>query len=117
MTKQEAKDLSLEVWRYLAKHPEIKHKFELPSWLYQKIVGMCFECPLCEVHKKSCSRCPLGDGKRCCLDPGQPYLRWFIAETSKGRQEAAEEIVRLVGVWDTGASVRRRKKEVAVDNN
>jgi hypothetical protein len=37
MTEKMAKELSLEVWRYLAEHPEIFSKHELPSRLWGKI--------------------------------------------------------------------------------
>jgi len=50
MTKQEAKELLLGVWRYLAEHPEVRHKQELPENLYDKIKDLAARCPLCEVH-------------------------------------------------------------------
>jgi hypothetical protein len=36
MTKQETKELTLEVWRYLAEHPEIGTKNDLPKKEYKK---------------------------------------------------------------------------------
>jgi hypothetical protein len=57
MTKQEAKELSLEVWRYLAEHPEIQMKRYLPDEIWDKIKDMACACPLCEVNP--CHKCPL----------------------------------------------------------
>ena len=102
-TLQAAKDLSLEVWRYLAKHPEIVHKIGLPRGLYQKIMELRCECPICEVLE-NCVECPLGGVlggvSYWCLAAGHPFERWLHATTNKERQEAAEEIVRLIEAWE-----------------
>jgi hypothetical protein len=91
MTKQEAKELSLEVWRYLAEHPEIRRKENLPDGIYNKIRDLEFECPLCEVLRY-CALCPLAD----CA----PYERWVDKRDTKVRQGAAREIVRLIEAWE-----------------
>jgi hypothetical protein len=49
MTKKEAKELSLKVWRYLAEHPETARKRDLPGELYGAIRNLSCACPLCEL--------------------------------------------------------------------
>jgi len=69
MTKQEAKELSLEVWRYLAEHPEISSKANLPEPLFDKIKVMMNQCPLCELPPKEfCKgqKCPLNRCRGIC---------------------------------------------------
>jgi hypothetical protein len=75
MTPIEAKELTLEVWRYLAEHPEIIDKFHLPGYLWEKIVRLDQFCPLCELyrgnsHRLVCPKCPL---QRC--NKGSLYYR------------------------------------------
>ena len=67
MTKKDAKELTLEVWRYLMWHPWLVEKQQIPNKIYQKIVNLKNRCPLCEVMvymvygKKipNCITCPL----------------------------------------------------------
>jgi len=94
MTKQEAKELSLEVWRYLAKHPN-KDKIYLPDLLWKKIMRLPGYCPLCYLFKpssippKECPGCPL----KSCGDQS-PYRRWNDAMHDENgiaiRKEAAQ---------------------------
>ena len=110
MTKQEAKDLSLEVWRYLAAHPEIVRKADLPKELYQKIMRLHGECPLCHLfityHRLNCPGCPLSGDDCGCLDTGRAFERWYNSRTIMIRQEAAEEIVRLIEAWDVESAAK-----------
>jgi hypothetical protein len=102
MTYKEAKELSLEVWRYLAAHPELTDKVQLPDDLYVKICGLSERCPLCEVLSFRCQWCPLGgEGYRCAEDT-RPYQRWVYSVSSDVRREAATEIVRLIEAWNVG---------------
>jgi hypothetical protein len=106
MTRQEAKELSLEVWRYLAEHPEIWSKGELPYSIYVKIKDMFCRCPLCELFSvcgRGCSGCPLSGNGYYCDTSGMPYNRWWQSTTSDSRKEAAEEIVRLIEAWEVEA--------------
>jgi hypothetical protein len=104
MTKQEAKELTLEVWRYLAEHPEIEYKMYLPDSLYEKVKFLECECPLCEMFyapcARECSGCPLSGEGYYCSDGDQTYDRWCHAKTNKERKEAAEEIVRRTEAWE-----------------
>jgi len=102
MTKQEAKELSLEVWRYLAKHPEIENKANLPEKIHLKIHRMEEKCPLCKLYKNNntyliCSKCPLGTcGERSL------YHEWRFAESDNQRQKAAQKIVAAIEAWEPG---------------
>lgn len=102
LTKQEAKDVTLEVWRYLAAHPEIFMKDFLPIELYRKIINYRNMCPLCELffveRSRDCPECPL---KSC--DHGSFYSRWYHAEETEDEKETrrinAEGIVAAVEAW------------------
>ena len=64
MTNQKAKDLTIEVWQYLADHPKIKYKADLPKKLWNKIKFLTCQCPLCEITDANCNLtdetcCPL----------------------------------------------------------
>jgi hypothetical protein len=103
MTLKEAIELSLEVWRYLAAHPEIKRKWNLPKELYGKIEKMKACCPLCEYfiyNNRNCMRCPLstanGISSLECGDDQHPFSVWNHAKNRKIRREAATAIVRLL---------------------
>ncbi|MDR1902380.1 MAG: hypothetical protein LBQ88_08900 [Treponema sp.] len=48
MTKQEAKELCLEVWGYLRDHPDVEYKEDLPQELYNCIRRLESSCPLYE---------------------------------------------------------------------
>jgi len=99
MKKQEAKELSLEVWRYLVEHPEIKCKETLPHKLYLKINDMVSSCPLCELYKSDFTanhpKCPL---KTCGM--GSPYNNWLRADDSITRQAFAQKIVAAIEAWE-----------------
>jgi hypothetical protein len=97
LTKKKAKELSLEVWRYLAEHPEIRDKRNLPPELYEKIKGMSAHCSLCELFKGDCLRCPLG-----YCDDGSFFMKWEYSRTYKSRREVAMKIVRRIEAWDIG---------------
>jgi hypothetical protein len=101
MTEREAKELCLEVWRYLAEHPETARKSDLPKALYARISSLQCECPLCEVC--SCDQCPLYTKQRACSDEGEPYARWNHARTPGTRRKAAKEIVQRVEAWEVEA--------------
>jgi hypothetical protein len=58
MTKQEAKELCLEVWGHLRDHPEIEEKEKLPEYLYNRIKFLESRCPLCHINP-GCFGCPL----------------------------------------------------------
>jgi hypothetical protein len=105
MNKQEAKATSLEVWRYLATHPEIRDKNDLPEELLCKIRRLRSRCPLCELFKASrefCPGCPLDDVN--CMWAGSPYDKWCYAGSPEKRRNAAESIVRRIENWEVEAA-------------
>jgi hypothetical protein len=115
MTKKKAKALTLEVWEYLASHPEIEYKSKLPKRLYSQIKDLDSECPLCEIFDQDffdrCKGCPLKDaGQQCGRSPYKSvYDRWCSPSNfSKTQTEsslrgirgrAARKIVNIVKEW------------------
>ncbi len=97
MTAKQAKDLSLEVWRYLRDHPEIQRKRYLPDKIYSKIGLMICECPLCEYYcQVSCSHCILDSE---CSSDGS-YEKWLKAKTKKTRAKYADKFVKKIESWE-----------------
>jgi len=102
ITPKEAKELTLEIWRYLRDHPEITCKSYLPDKLRSKIQYLKHTCPLCELFRgknehPDCSLCPL---KSCHY--GSMYNDWTWApyKVLECRQKAAAKIVELVEAWN-----------------
>jgi len=105
MTPIEAKKITLEIWRYLAKHPKIRCKYELPDKLWIKIHGFHCGCALCELFRSDytepiCPKCPL----ESCVE-GSLYGKWFSLRhfSEQGakalRKEVAQRIVDKVKAW------------------
>jgi len=94
MTKQEAKELSLEVWRYLAEHPEIENEEDLPEELFAKIDGMSCNCPISETVL--CLNCPLVS----CSNENTMYGIWYHAKNFSTRRAAAQKIVAAIEAWE-----------------
>jgi hypothetical protein len=98
MIKLEAKSLSIEVWRYLEEHPEIKDKGALPIHIKRKIWALKARCPLCELFIDSdCDGCPLYRGKSCA---NGRYNDWLAASSVEDRAAAAHEIVCMTEEWE-----------------
>jgi hypothetical protein len=107
MTKQEAKELTIEVWTYLAERPELTVKDRLPDYLWDKISGCKADCPLCEIFcigRYVCPGCPLDTAKTNCFLYESPYREWDRSRLwQKGlRARCARTIVRRVSAWDPG---------------
>jgi len=111
MTKQEAKELTLEVWQFLEYHPDIEYKHDLPDYLWDKIKYLKDRCPLCslymgtDIYRDTCPECPLVS----CVVAGSAFHRWNNAEDyicvknpdpRTIRAEAAREIVDKVEAWE-----------------
>jgi hypothetical protein len=102
MTKKKAKELTILMWTYLAEHPKITEKNELPEELYRKIKHLCNECPLCELFLKkgdSCDNCPLRAAGNFCSSGNSFYYLWRHAGNPKLRSAAAWGIVNIVKEW------------------
>jgi hypothetical protein len=106
MTKAEAKALSLEVWGYLAEHPECLDKSKMPPALYYKVKDYIFACPLCELFRMSrcvgCVLCKLGGA---CGIRGSAYDTWRNARVSRAgnaiREAAAKRIYEIIQTMET----------------
>ena len=104
MTEEEAKEISLEVWRYLAEHPEIKYKRNLPKELVDKIEEFSCWCPLCELFcaYDYCPGCPLDDAN--CKNDNSLFDLWehspYGEEGRAQRAKAAAEIARKIKAWE-----------------
>jgi hypothetical protein len=101
MIKAEAKKLSIEVWTYLAEHPEIRYKCDLPKELWEKIKRLPCECPLCAAYI-SCDECLLNDKNRNsgCAGKSGLYYQWAHSKTALARAKAARRIVVKVEAWE-----------------
>jgi hypothetical protein len=102
MTQREAKELTLELWGYLAKNPKVAMKGDVPKGLRDKIIGLRDRCPLCEVFRdRDCKGCVLAGRAGFCEDWDSPWNRWrrsFLGDVA-GRREAAEQLVAMVSAW------------------
>ncbi|TET97698.1 MAG: hypothetical protein E3J23_08450 [Candidatus Stahlbacteria bacterium] len=100
LTKTKAKEITLEVWRYLRDNPAVGDKENLPERIYNKIEDFSGGCALCEIDgAENCSFCPLRDlsgGNDNCSD----YWSWTSANTKEKRSEAAGRIIKLVENWE-----------------
>jgi len=104
MMPQEAKELSIEVWTYLAEHPECEQKKNLPLELYEQIELMPGQCPLCKLYMyKHFDRSAMSCGKQCplyrCDRIGSAWDRWSNG-VEVTRREAAQEIVDKLKAWE-----------------
>ncbi len=94
LTKKKAKEICLEIWKYLMTFPEIGTKIDLPEKLFNKVLGMSGECPLCEYTDCS-DGCPLQTQHNFCYY----FEKWEGAKTSRGRKKYAKIIVDKVKAW------------------
>ena len=106
MTPQEAKEISIEVWTYLAEHPEIERKWQLPKELYERIELMIGKCPVCELYGRGgrideagypCNKeCPLYG----CDREGGLYSKWLKGVSRDIRSKFAHEILDKLKAWE-----------------
>jgi hypothetical protein len=105
MTQKEAKELTIEVWQYLAEHPKIEFKKRLPDYLWDKICDFTAGCPLCELFgtdRNRCAGCPLDTDDTNCNLSESPFLKWSAsgAGDKKIRARCAQDIVNIVSAWE-----------------
>ena len=103
MTKQEAKDLSIELWQYLADHSEIDDKSKIEAKdLRERVCCYINYCPLCglfyddKLVRLQCNKCPLDS----CFDYGSDFKKWRNAVDNETRKAAAESILAKIRAWD-----------------
>lgn len=79
-----ARELSMEIWKYLYEHPWIDSKSNLPDELYNKIEKYENDCPLCELFwdlEHECDLlCPFSNCP--CYEPDSLYRKWAAADSS-----------------------------------
>lgn len=96
-TEQEAKEITIEVFSYLADHPEIEAKSDLPNRLFKKLAVSKYLCRLCDIYTDDdCKKCPLETKIGTC----GYYCDFILAKTPEERTAAANKIVELVKAWE-----------------
>ena len=96
--KRWAKKLSLKIWSWLADHPEVRDKEQLPKKLYNKIIEIEARCPLCELYLDTdCIDCPLFDDGENCLPDDSLYMKWVDGDSD---QNYAAKIRDKIKNWD-----------------
>jgi len=107
MTEEKALKLTIDVWHYLATHPELTKKTDLPPNLWNKLMGLTSTCPLCSFYQRyswgeNCKRCPLvnilgfsDDFRGDCMLKGGFYIAWKASsfDNFRVRRDFAEAIV------------------------
>ena len=93
LTRKQAIDLSIELWKWLAETG--KQKEDWPGW--EELGGMGNHCPLCEYAGlknrvyKGCSKCPLSWGEHGCQEnPISYYDSWRSVLTKKAKKKYAK---------------------------
>jgi hypothetical protein len=106
MPKKKAGALTIEIWTYLAEHPEITRMRDLPEYLWKKVEKVKNHFPLCAVFTTDlcgiCPGCPLDGQEFFCCSDGQPYDRWTYTGNAEKRSKAAWEIVNKVKAQGEG---------------
>jgi hypothetical protein len=102
MTAKEAKEKTLHFFQYIAAHPEVKSKSNLPIEMRKELKHYYNTWPLCQFLNdlyflSSCDKCPL---EKCTTNRQSPYYKWMMAETDKVRQRAANQVVARVEAWE-----------------
>lgn len=103
MTNKEAKDITVELWSYLVRHPHTVYKSSVPEELFNKIKFSDNLCPLCELflaHEKGCPGCPLSAAGQQCETGRDAYENWCNAVNIDDRSAAANKIVKIVSEWE-----------------
>ena len=96
MTKTEAKEIALEMWRYLRDNPECTSKTQIPVSILKKLEDI-WACSLCDIHPDCKYHGQDTEDDTCILYPcGEgPYELWVNArkEEKDVRKEAATKLV------------------------
>jgi hypothetical protein len=103
MTQKEAKELSLELWTYLAEHPEFFSKAQVPPDLFSRIKNLKSGCPLCALfYDSNCEGCPLYTEGEACVKEGSVYSTWegSLHDDKNTRKDAALRIAEIIRAWE-----------------
>ena len=89
--QQKMKDLAIEKWEYMVKHPKAglsQVREDIPKLQY-----LYAACSYCEAYfYYYCEGCPIKVNNLRCGEVGHPYDRWRIEQTS----EAAKAVLELI---------------------
>lgn len=120
-SKQKAKKIGIELWQYLADHPDIGSKCWIKdAELQTRINRYLCSCPLCEFYNNSetgqmtCVGCPLAAKYGPCSEANphiqqQPYMLWAglasrerrtLGDTYNMRRKNALKILDVMKGWD-----------------
>ena len=106
MTPAEAKELTLEIWRYRTEHPE--KGANLPDTVREKLADCDgYDFPLCFLYRKGpvCAGCPF-EKRRCPMNiQNGLWAKWEDPKTKgvlrmEERKKAAAGMVKLAEGWD-----------------
>ncbi len=111
LSRKEAKDLSLKLWRELAKTGDKKES----SKVFNEVEKMENHCPLCEIynieygkHDKKCKNCPLAvkSNYRGCRfnnsfedKDDDLFSKWANSERIQDKKMYAKKIADLIERW------------------
>ena len=113
MTRKRAKELSLQVWKFLARTG--LRKSGLPKYIEKRVENFPYYCPLCSLYLakgglglggSGCSKkCPLNvdlydeefHEVLCCND----FNNWTVLDSKhiEDRKKYARRIVRRISAW------------------
>ncbi len=111
LTKQEAKDLTIKVWKELSEDGTLSKKDMISPELYEKIEHFNRECPLCELFNEKltnpykdwdtcCNDCPLKEAGEQCFSEGDIFSLWSDADCSVEEREGhAQALLNIVEEW------------------
>jgi len=100
--------LSLEIWQYLAEHPSINCKENLPYSLFEKIKHLKHRCPLCELPPRDVCK-----GELCPLKSCTTYTSYFNIWShfnKEFREVAARGIVDAIQAWEPEETEKERSR-------
>lgn len=85
------------LWTFLAEHPDIRDKENLPKAIEARVERYKFKCPLCQLFiNRNCHGCPLSNGRQYgCEQPEAEYFQWH---DGSGVNPAAE-VLRDIEAW------------------
>lgn len=110
ISAEEAKEWSIKVWEYLAEHPDVADKGEIPFEIWTVVENMLNRCPLCEWRNSMryfkrginfCENCPLAAAKERCTSRASAWGLWMDALSNTARETSAKRILEIVTEWDT----------------
>ncbi len=99
LTKKEALEKTIEMWTWLAEHPEAEKKdYFKENNISNRPICDCYCCQYAlEINAKSrCRYCPAWFDTNGCYVDNSPYFKWRYEKDSKSkRTKYALEIVAL----------------------